>query len=118
VTGLVIPGLVVPKARPRFDPRSKRAYHEARYKDWLAMAGQMIAYTTRAGYTDDDLLLRCAFGAEGVEVEWLPCSPVKRPKGIQGDVDNLIGSVMDAIQASGRISDDKQFVRIEGWIVP
>jgi Holliday junction resolvase RusA-like endonuclease len=113
---LVIPGRVVPKARPRFDPRSGRAYTEPRYRDWLDMAAQTVAYTLRKPMLDGPLLLRCALSPEGVEVAVMPCSPVEWT-GRRPDLDNAIGSVMDALEQGGAVANDRHIVRVEGWFV-
>ena len=112
----LIPGPVVPKARPRFDPRSGRAYTEQRYADWLDMATQTVALLHRGAPMDGNLLLRTAFTPAGVEVAIMGCSPVEY-KGRRGDLDNMTGSVMDALQKGGAIVNDSKIVRLESWFV-
>jgi Holliday junction resolvase RusA-like endonuclease len=40
----------------------------------------------------------------------LPSS--RRPKYVRGDVDNLIGGVLDAMQDAGTINDDRQVLEV------
>ena len=111
---LIIPGRVVPKARPRFDPRTSRAYTEKRYADWLQMASETVAYTLRKPDLSGPLMVRMAFDPSGVEVEVLPCSPVSYP-GTRGDIDNMAGSVLDALEHGGAYRNDRHVVRLEAW---
>ena len=113
---LTIPGRPVPKARPRFDPRSGRAYTDKRYRDWLDDAATVVAYTLRKPRLEGPLLLRCALSPDGVEVAILPCSPVKWT-GRRPDLDNAVGAVMDALEQGGAISNDRHIVRVESWFV-
>lgn len=111
---LIIPGRVVPKARPRFDPRSGRAYTEKKYADWLSMASETVAWTLRKPGLDGPLLLRCALSPEQVELEVLPCSPVEWT-GRRPDLDNALGAVMDSLEQGGAVTNDREIVRVEGW---
>ena len=111
---LTIPGRVVPKARPRFDPRSGRAYTEPKYRDWLSMASDVVALTLRKPMMNGPLLLRTAFTPSGVEVAVMDCAPVEY-KGRRADLDNLTGAVMDALQQGGAIANDRDIVKIETW---
>jgi Holliday junction resolvase RusA-like endonuclease len=108
-----IPGRVTPKARPRFDPRSRRAYTQANYKDWLEMAAQTVALDMRhAEPATGPAILRVAFNATGVE--WgLENTYVGERRYHQGDLDNLVGSVMDALQKGGAIKNDSLIRRID-----
>ena len=113
---LSIPGRVVPKARPRFDPRSGRAYTPKAYRQWLEMASDTVALTLRKPMMDGPLLLRTAFTPSGVEVAVMDCAPVEW-KGRRGDLDNLTGSVMDALERGDAIANDRHIVRLESWFV-
>lgn len=114
--GIIIPGPVVPKARPRFDPRSGRAYHNDRYRNWLDMASDTVAILHRGDPLDGPTLIRIAFTPAQADIAYMPCSPVEY-KGRRGDLDNMIGSCLDALQHGGAIENDSQVVRIEGWFV-
>ena len=111
---LEIPGRVTPKARPRFDPRSGRAYTEPNYRDWLDMASDVAALTLRKPGLDGPVIVRCAFTGNTTHVAVLDTHPTPR-NGQRGDIDNLAGAVMDALQQGGVILDDSQVVRLETW---
>lgn len=111
---LIIPGRVIPKARPRFDPRTGRAYHHTRYANWLEMATQTVAIHHRGEPLEGPTLLRVSLTPAGADVAYMPCSPTQY-KGRRGDLDNMIGSVMDALEKGGAVENDSQIVRIEGW---
>lgn len=111
-----IPGRVVPKARPRFDPRSGRAYTEGRYADWLEMASQTVALTLRQPLIDSPVFVRTAFSPGGVEVAILE-APKPAYRGVRGDIDNMTGSVFDALQKGFALVNDHRVVRSESWIV-
>ena len=113
---LILPGRVVPKARPRFDPRTQRAYTDPKYRDWLDMASDVVALTLRKPMMGGPLLLRAAFTSAGVEVVIADATPVEW-KGTRGDLDNLTGSVMDALQQGGAIVNDRDIIKLETWIV-
>lgn len=113
---LLIPGRVVPKARPRFDSRSGRAYTEPRYRDWLDMAADVVALTLRKPMMDGPLGLRCSFTPAGIEVVVMDTSPVEW-RGRRPDLDNALGAVMDSLQQGGAVRNDRDFVKLEGWFV-
>jgi Holliday junction resolvase RusA-like endonuclease len=113
---LIIPGRVVPKARPRFNRNTGNAYTEPKYRAWLDMAAEVVALTLRKPMMEGPMLLRCAFTPAGVEVAIMDTSPVEW-KGQRGDLDNLTGSVMDALQQGAAIKNDRHIVRLETWIV-
>ena len=112
---VVIPGKVVPKARPRFDTRSGRAYTAHNYSAWLSMASQTVAYTLRKPGLTGPLLLRCAISPDQTEVAVMPCSPVTYTSR-RFDLDNAVGAVMDALQKGQAVRNDRDFVKIETWL--
>ena len=111
---VTIPGKITPKARPRFDSRSGRAYTPHDYAEWLDSASQIVALTLRKPMLTGPLLLRCAISPDQTEIAVMPCSPITY-KGRRGDLDNMIGSLADALQKGGAINNDRDIVRIEGW---
>ena len=112
---VVIPGKVTPKARPRFDTRSGRAYTPHGYAEWLEMASQTVAYTLRKPMLEGPLLLRCAISPDQTEIAVMPVSPVTYTSR-RFDLDNAVGAVMDALQKGGAVNNDRDFVRIETWL--
>ena len=56
-----------------------------------------------------------ALAGDTAAVRIEPADADTRPKGVQGDIDNIAGSILDALQAGGIIDDDKQATRLEVW---
>ena len=111
---LTIPGGVVPKARPRFNSKTGRAYTDPRYRAWLDMASETVAWTLRKPMMDGPVIVRLAFAPTGVDVAVMDASPVSYA-GRRGDVDNMAGSCLDALQFGGAITNDHNVVRLEAW---
>ena len=111
---LLIPLRPKGKARPRFDPRSGRAYHDKAYRDWLDSAAEIVALTLRKPMMDGPLIVRTAMSPAGIEVAILESSPVEW-SGRRPDVDNAAGAVLDALQKGGAIRNDRDVVRLEAW---
>jgi len=112
---VVIPGKITPKARPRFDSRSGRAYTPHDYAEWLTMASETVAYTLRKPGLSGPLLLRCAISPDQTEIAVMPCSPITYTSR-RFDLDNAVGAVMDALQKGQAVRNDRDFVRIETWL--
>lgn len=113
---LIIPGRIIPKARPRFNTTTRRAYHNSRYANWLDMATQTVALTHRGDPIQGPTLIRIALTPAGADIAYMTCSPVQY-KGRRGDIDNMAGSCLDALQKGGAIENDSQVVRLETWFV-
>ena len=107
-------GRVIPKQRPRFDPRSGRAYTDPDYRDWLDMAADTIGYTT-AGTLTRPGILRVVFDANGCDWE-LQEAYFSKKRGALGDIDNLSGAVMDALQQGKALKNDGLIRGLEGSI--
>ena len=112
---VTIPGKITPKARPRFDSRSGRAYTPHDYAEWLDSASQIVALTLRKPMLTGPLLLRCAISPDQTEIAVMPCSPITYTSR-RFDLDNAVGAVMDALQKGQAVRNDRDFVRIETWL--
>jgi Holliday junction resolvase RusA-like endonuclease len=105
-------GHIVPKARPRLDPKRGRGYTEPRYRDWLDTAIQQVAMQcTRSSEHTGPLRVDTVIGKDGTTVI-LTESELQRPTGVQGDIDNISGSLLDALQQGGAIANDKLVVAL------
>ena len=113
---LIIPGRVVPKARPRVNKHTGQIYTDPPYRDWLDMASATVAYTLRKPMMDGPLMVRCAFSPDQIEVEIMSCSPVEWT-GRRPDLDNATGAIYDSLQQGGAIGNDRLIVRGEEWFV-
>lgn len=110
---ILLPGHVVPKARPRFD--GKRAYTSTRYREWLDEAIIRLRNSMKlagAESTTEPQRLVVHVAREHTLIELTPVHG-GRPKGVRGDIDNIVGSVMDALQQAGVYGNDSQVHQLE-----
>lgn len=112
MTTLIYRGHIIPKARPNFDSRSGRAYHKKSYTEWLDDAGWQVKSQRRGVVHRGPLKIKIVVSgdAAAIRIEEIDDS---RPTGVQGDLDNIAGSILDALQAGGIIEDDKQTHELE-----
>lgn len=113
MTTLKLTGHIVPKARPNFDSRSGRAYHRKDYQVWLEDAGWQVAAARRGITHTEPVKIRIVLTSDSAIVRIEEKEVPERPTGVQGDIDNIAGSIMDALQAGGIIADDKQAHELE-----
>ena len=115
--GLWVPVRAVPKERPQVVGKKgehPRAYYSRRYMDFREAVAQAV--TARAPGLRDlqrPISLEASFETDGF---WLQLRPllgwdggrnVARPSHVRGDLDNLLGGVMDALQDGGILADDR-----------
>ena len=84
-----------PKARPRVTSRGVHMPQE--YQDWREMFGHLLR-AERAP----------TFGAAPVEVHL----ELDRPTHVRGDIDNLIGGVLEVLEDTHVVDNDKQIVKV------
>ena len=113
---IVIPGRVVPKARPRFNKYTGTAYTDPKYRDYLDMASAIIAIEHKGDPLEGPLYVHTRFNADGVTVSYR--ASLLRPEWTarRADIDNLAGSILDALQAGGAIVNDKDVVSLAAVI--
>lgn len=88
---LGLKGMVVPKARPRSSGRSKRVYTSPKYQEWKDNAlVELLSQESRS------------LKVSGVEVVMLFLNSLRG----NGDIDNGIGSVLDALVKAEILYDD------------
>ena len=56
--------------------------------------------------------LHVGFHTDGVQIVLMELDDAVRPKHVQGDLDNLIGFVLEVAEDIGVVKNDKQIVRI------
>ncbi len=113
---IVIPGHVVPKTRPRFNSATGRAYTDSKYRDYLEMAATIIAIEHKGDPLEGPLYVQTRFNAEGVTVNYRASLFKPEWTGRRGDIDNLAGSILDALQQGGAIKNDKDVVSLAAVI--
>ena len=111
-----IPGLVVPKARPRFNTHTGRVYTDPKYKDYLEMATDVVALFHKGDPISDEVAVVMAFSPRGVDVTYEAATTPVAWTGRKGDLDNMVGSIMDAMQKGGALSNDRNVVSIMAWV--
>ena len=111
-----IPGLVVPKARPRFNTHTGRVYTDPKYKAYLEMATDVVALYHRGDPIMQEVAVVMKFTPEGVDVTYEAATAAATWTSRKGDLDNMVGSVMDAMQKGGALSNDRNVVSIMAWV--
>lgn len=110
---IVIPWPGKPKARPRVT--SNGTFMPPEYMEWKQNIVDLLAYDKRIveGYCH----LEMEFTKLEVFVRVIPITyDYQRDKGVRGDLDNLVGGVMDALQDAGLIDNDERVVGIDASI--
>lgn len=113
---IFIPGLVVPKARPRFNRQTGHVYTDPDYKAYLQMATDVVAIYHKGDPITDDVVTLMEFTPAGVTVSYEPSIHEVSWSGRKGDLDNMVGSVMDALQKGGAIANDRNVVGLSAWV--
>lgn len=121
-----LPLRAMPKKRPRLGQR--RAYHEVAYQEWLDECRAHVARQFTGRQIEQPVALTLSFheNSIGVTVQIMPTisdAPWLRPKYVRGDIDNLAGGVMDAMQGykygklevPGVYRDDRQVVDLQAF---
>ena len=107
-----IPFAGKPKARPRVKA-GEHTYMPPDYMEWKDRVAQFVGLTgLRKRAMTGDVRVVMVFGPDSIEVEILP-SMTERPKGVRGDLDNLAGGLLDALQDAGLLPNDRHVVDLE-----
>ncbi len=101
---LWLPGRPVPASRPRVV--DGHAYTSERYRAWKQEAAWR-AHRQHPDTLEGPVRLEIAVYGNGVRVEIQP-SHTPRPKGIRGDLDNVVKGVADALQDGLVLRNDRQ----------
>lgn len=113
---IVIPGSVVPKARPRFNRATGTTYTAPKYRDYLDMASTIIAIEHKGDPLEGPLQVSAKFNADGVTVSYGRSFRIPQWTTRRGDLDNLAGSILDSLQQGGAIANDRNVVSLTAWI--
>lgn len=104
-TTILLPGKTVPKQRPRFNRKTGTTYTDPGYREWLDAAAWEAKSQWLGTVIDTPVAVQFDVTKEGLTMKIEPMSR-KRPAGLTGDLDNLIGSGMDALQQGGVLAND------------
>ena len=111
---IVLEGSPMPKVRPRFDSRSKRAYNPKEYTEWKEDVA-LQAKAQHMPHFNGPVSIEVALRADTTLVV-VQSIDTERPKHVRGDVDNYVGSYMDALQGIA-YENDRQVHDLRGrWL--
>lgn len=108
-----IPWRGIPKPRPQVTENG--VYNPAHYTEWKDNIKELLSHHRVAfeGPVSLDLL----FTEKSVHVRVIPVvENFQRDKWVKGDLDNLAGGVMDALQDAGLIDNDRDVVQLHAGI--
>ncbi len=104
-----LPWRTMPKARPRVTKNN--TYMPPKYAQWKKDVAEYIGIQYPRTQLVRPLSLVVNFGSEETYVELVEYdTDFKRSKYVRGDIDNLLGGLMDALQDSGLMANDSQVV--------
>ncbi len=106
-----------PKARPRVTEHG--TFMPKDYQLWRRAMIEELRIKTSARHHDIEQPVRLvvSFGSDHIELELEPIHD-ERPKHMRrSDLDNLVGAVMEVLQDSGILVDDKWVHEIHAWFV-
>lgn len=116
---VTIPGR--PIAWARTASAGGRRITPARYRQWKQLAASTISLESKFARFDPETELRVAvhLHKDRTEVAVVAADDRHRPgTGIAGDLDNYAKAVLDALQESGLIADDKAVTYLEVTLHP
>jgi Holliday junction resolvase RusA-like endonuclease len=108
-----IPERAQPKKRPVVTKNG--TFMPKRYKEWRTRMAQYLAIGHSVPFSDE-VHLTVVFNSHSTEVTVTEADKTAPKYLRQTDIDNLIGGVMDALQESGVIINDRQITRVTAWM--
>lgn len=98
------------KSKPRPRVTIKGTYMPPSYMDWRKDFGKLVR-ALRIPKFDGNVKLALIFETDGV---WVKVEPIdnERPKHVRADIDNLIGGVMEVLQDTQVVTDDRNVVQV------
>lgn len=105
----------MPKARPIVTGRNTFMP-----PDYTAWKEQVIVELQAQGVLlpnyDVPRALKAMFGTDYIEFQLFPLEGHVRAKHVKGDIDNLTGGLMDALEQGDVIKNDRLIVRTDIWL--
>lgn len=102
-----------PKARPIVTKNGTHMPDD--YVEWKENVAEYLRYFP--GMIEGPVMIELEFSEKKVNVSVIPVvGEFQRDKHVRGDLDNLIGGVMDAMQDAGTIVNDSQVVAVRASI--
>jgi len=107
----VIPFAGKPKARPRLNANGP-TFMPKDYMEWKDRVIEWARFSRlHKQRIEGTVHIYAVFDTDKILVEVTPCGH-KRPKGVGGDLDNLVGGLLDALQGAGVIDNDRNVMEI------
>ena len=121
VTNMIrLPLKGMPKKRPRAGVYRQPGvvYMPPEYMAWKEQiaAELQIQRLLTGDPIEGNLQLIARFGADFIDMQLLVLDKEVRPRGMNADIDNLTGGLMDAIADAGLIVNDRQIIGIEAVV--
>jgi len=101
-----------PKGRPQVTRNG--TYMPPEYQAWREEFGWLVKSQKPPRFSRA-VELHLGFHSDGVQVVMMELEDAARPKYVQGDIDNLIGGVMEVLEDVGVINNDKQIVKVTAY---
>ena len=110
-----LPWRTIPKPRPQVTRYGTHMPKE--YMEWKEMIGQFIAVSRIESAIEGPVMCQFEFDTDTTRVAVIPLElEYPRALHVKGDIDNLSGGVMDALQDGGVFTNDSQVVKLEAVI--
>jgi Holliday junction resolvase RusA-like endonuclease len=110
---VMVPLRGMPKARPR--TRGSQAYMPPEYQQWRKDFGTLLkSEITRGDYERSfigPVEVYLSFYPHGVRIQVMDSMTVRR-KHVRGDIDNLIGGVMEVLEDTQVVTNDSMIHRV------
>ena len=112
----VLPWRTIPKPRPRVTRYGTHMPQE--YTDWKGNVADFLFASRMDAGLEGPVICKFEFDTDTTGVSVIPLRQAyPRPLHVKGDIDNLSGGVMDALEDGGVFTNDKQVVKLEAVII-
>jgi Holliday junction resolvase RusA-like endonuclease len=105
----------MPKARPRTNTKTGEVYMPADYQAWRADFGMLLKSEIVKARSEHKFIgpveVYLSFYPHGVRIQVMDSMTVRR-KHVRGDIDNLVGGVMEVLEDTQVVTNDSMIHRI------
>ena len=112
VLHVTIPYRPKPKVRPRVT--SKGTFMPKEYREWKDLVAEHLRISAKGSVFEGPVRLHLTFDTDEIDMTIISVDKT-RPKHVRADIDNLIGGVMDALELSGVVVNDKQVIEVQAF---
>jgi Holliday junction resolvase RusA-like endonuclease len=112
----VLPWRAIPKPRPRVTRGGQHTYNPSEYTEWKEAVAEWAVWKGIPSL-HGQCRLDLTFGSETVHVRMIPVvGDRQRALYVTGDIDNLSGGVMDALQDADVLDNDRDVIELRSVI--